>query len=41
MRFFLLIIYARIHYYKSFAPKLPHVKKYKNLLTIGIQYDII
>lgn len=25
----LLIIYGRIHHYKSFAPKLPHVKKIK------------
>lgn len=27
----LLIIYGRIRHYKSFAPKLPHVKKIKKM----------
>lgn len=38
---YLLIIYGIIHHYKSFVPKMPHVKKIKkrckNLLTIGVQ----
>lgn len=40
----LLIIYGRMHHYKSFAPKMPHVKNKKdakNLLTIGVQCVIL